>query len=328
MTIVSSGPISIQDVYNEFGPSAVAGTGFATTPHSLDEFYSLGNKTSYFTGRSVTSTPNTSTIALNAFYGKSRDLQFNVIGAKSNWVDGYPASFTFSNLGFAPGGFLNRWYIVFLTRPYASGYPSPTISFDGAAAVSPNHTAAFNWIRTTTAKGTTTTTTGPIGAGVSVWLHKKNTGSSMTITLGGTATQYQMVVFEVYTTHNMTSANKTFYAGTGTSVSFSIAPVVGSIFIQSATNDENSAVNLLGEWANLSYGTETATGTFYTSGPQGNGFYYHQQLRDGSFSRRSVWSMTAATFFENTTARTFTMQDSRGRTFEDQQVSAALYIRP
>jgi hypothetical protein len=96
MTIVSSGAISIQDVYNEFGPSAVAGSTFASTPHGLDEFYSLGNKTSYFSGRAVTSTPNSGEISLNNFYGKSRDLQFNVIGDKSNGVDGYPASFTFT----------------------------------------------------------------------------------------------------------------------------------------------------------------------------------------------------------------------------------------
>jgi hypothetical protein len=318
MTIVSSpNAISIEDVYNEFGPSAIAGSTLASAPYGLDEFYSLGNKTSYFTGRTVTSTPNDGEISLNNFYGKSRDLQFDVIGTRNNAANGYPTSFTFPSLGFTPGpgGSLNRWYIVFLTRPYGTGQPGVTLSFDGAAAVSPTRTASSTWSTTTTVKGVPTTTTGNMNARVSIWLHKKNTGSSLTIGTNNT-TQYQMSVFEVYTTHDMTSANRTFYSGSSTTVSFSVSAAAGGLFIQSATNEENSNVILGGSWATSTFGTS------------GNAFRDDPLLRPGSFSRRGVRASTAATFFTTAGTRTFTMTDERGRTLTDQQVSGGIYIAP
>ena len=327
MTIVSSpNAISIQDVYNEFGPAAIAGSTLASTPHSLDEFYSLGNKTSYFTGRTVTSTPNSSTISLNNFYGKSRDLQFNFLGAKSNWIDAYPASFTFNNLGFVPGGSLNRWYIVFLSRYRGSSQLGVTMGFDGGALRSADHTALTTYTATTKA-GTTVNIS---NATVSVWLYKKNTGSSLGIVTNNNQ-QYHMTVFEVYATHNMESSKKTFYSGAGDPVSFSISPVVGSIFFQAATNEENSDGALLqGSWTTTSFGTEVPLNAQFTatSGPQGNGFYNRQMMRDGGTFRRSSWAITAGTFFETTGVRTFTMNDPRNRSDSMVQVSGGLYIAP
>lgn len=326
MTIVSSGAISIQNVYNEFGPAAIAGSTLASTPHSLNEFYSLGNKTSYFTGRAVTSTPNSSTISLDDFYGKSRDLQFNFLGAKSNWIDGYPNPITFSNLGFAPGGNLNRWYIVFLSRYTGSSQPGVTMGFDGGAQRSADHTATSTY-STTNKSGTTIN---PLATIISVWLYKKNAGSSLSIVTNNNQ-RYHMCVFEVYTTHNMESSKKTFYAAAADPASFTFTPAVGSIFFQAATNDENSdGAVLQGSWTSTSFGTEVPRNAEFTmtSGPQGNGFYNRQMLRDGSFSRRSSWAITAGTFFENTTARTFTMNDPRNRGGNDLQVSAGLYIAP
>ena len=326
MTIVSSpNPISIQDVYNEFGTAAIAGSPLASVSHSLNEFYSLGNKTSYFTGRTVTSTPNSSTISLNDFYGKSRDLQFNFLGAKSNWIDAYPNPFTFSNLGTVPGGNLNRWYIVILSRYQGSFLKNVTMGFDGTAQRFADHTAAFTY--TVTNKSGTSIV--DRHATVSVWLYKKQTGGSLSIVTNNNE-EYHMCVFEVYTTHNMESSKKTFYSGTSDpSVSFTFTPVVGSIFIQAATNDDNSNGALLqGAWTSVSFGTEVLGAFTQTSGPQGNGFYNRQMMRDGSTSSRSRWAVTAGTFFENTTTRTFTMTDPRSRSGSSQNVSAGLYIAP
>jgi hypothetical protein len=325
MTLPSSpNAISIEDVYNEFGPSAIAGSTLASAPYGLDEFYSLGNKTSYFTGRTVTSVPNSSAsaISLQDFYGKSRDLQFNVIGVKSNWIDGYPASFTFTtgtltgnqraSLGFVPGGSLNRWYIVFMARDRGNNLPGVTMSFDGAAAVGATHTASGTY--TITNKSGTTTL--PVDATVSVWLYKKNTGSTLTITTNNN-TAYQMSVFEVYTTHNMTAANRTFYTGSGNVTSFSVSSVDGGLFIQSATNDENSDGPLLqGAWSTLTYTTA------------GNGWFDNQIIRDGNFGRRASYAATAATFFTTAAALTFTVNDPRDRTGVRTQVSAGIFIRP
>lgn len=314
MAIVSSGAISIQNVYNEFGPAAIAGSTLATTPHSLDEFYSLGNKTSYFTGRAVTSTPNSSTISLDDFYGKSRDLQFNVIGDKGNANDGYPASFTFSSLGFIPGGNLNRWYIVFLTRYLGSDQPNVTMGFDGTAQRAADHTAAFTY----TDSNKNGTFTANISARVSVWLYKKNTGGSLTIVTNNNQA-YHMGVFEVYTTHNMESSKKTFYAGTARgTVSFVVPAAVGGLFIQTSTNYQNSAQSeqLIGEWLNR---------TFTTSG---NAYEIFALLRGGALFRAGTFAYGGATFFNTAGNFTFSIRDDDSRSGASQNVSGGLYIAP
>lgn len=315
MTIVSSpNAISIQDVYNEFGPAAIAGSTLASTPHSLNEFYSLGNKTSYFTGRTVTSTPNSSAISLNDFYGKSRDLQFNVIGDKYNGADGYPASFTFSSLGFIPGGNLNRYYIVFLTRYLGSDQPSVTMGFDGTAQRAADHTAAFTY----TGSNKSGTFTNPVNARVSVWLYKKNTGGSLTIVTNNNQA-YHMGVFEVYTTHSMESSKKTFYSGTAEgTVSFVVPAAVGGLFIQTSTNYQNSpqSEQLRGEWLNRIFTTS------------GNAYEISVVLRGGALFRAGTYAFGAATFFDTGGSFTFSIRDDDSRSGANQNVSAGLYIAP
>jgi hypothetical protein len=328
MTIVSSGAISIQDVYNEFGPSAVAGSTFASTPHGLDEFYSLGNKTSYFSGRAVTSTPNSGEISLNNFYGKSRDLQFNVIGDKSNGVDGYPASFTFTTgsltgnqvktLGFVPGGNLNRWYIVFLSRYEGVNQPNVTMSFDGGAAVGANHTATGTYVQ----DNKDGSTIQPLNSRISIWLYKKNAGSTLTISTNNNQ-RYQMGVFEVYTTHDMSASKRTFYTtvAVGTA-SITVPAAVGGLFIQSSTNGENSGGSAFtGEWLNLT--AANSTNSFV-----GTSYEEAVVVRSGALLRAGTYVFIGGTFFSVSGTKTFSIRDDDGRTEARTNVSAGMYIAP
>lgn len=315
MTLPSSGEISLLDVFNEFGPYAATGSALSEAPHGLDEFYSLGNKTSYFTGRSVTDVPNSGPISLHDFYDKSKDLEFSVIGTRNSLTQGsYTINFTFNSLGFVPGGSLNRYYVVVLARPYGLNQIGVTMSFDGGAAVSANHTASGTY--TTTIKGETTTLAAQ--SRVSIWIYKKNTGTSLSV-VSNNNTYYHMAVFEIYTQHGMTAAKRTFYSREGPTCSITVnTPVVGSLFIQSATNDENSEGSPLNSlrWAELTYG------------PTENGFSDLVMLRGGSFGRASTWSRISATYLPSTTTRTFSMIDDRSRQDQRKQVSAGMYIVP
>jgi hypothetical protein len=192
------------------------------------------------------------------------------------------------------------------------------MSFDGGAAVGANHTATGTYVQ----DNKDGSTIQPLNSRISIWLYKKNAGSTLTISTNNNQ-RYQMGVFEVYTTHDMSASKRTFYTtvAVGTA-SITVPAAVGGLFIQSSTNGENSGGSAFtGEWLNLT--AANSTNSFV-----GTSYEEAVVVRSGALLRAGTYVFIGGTFFSVSGTKTFSIRDDDGRTEARTNVSAGMYIAP